>query len=63
MRLELSRLFLPSFNERRCLRCNGLAFDKEEKQCVILEYTRAMDTTEDWAEKKEQEKNDRYSSY
>jgi len=29
----------------------------------ILEYTRAMDTNEDWAEKKEQEKNDRYSSH
>ena len=25
-------------------------------------YTRAMDTNEDWAERKEQEKNDRYSS-
>ena len=34
----------------------------EEKLCVFLEYTRAMDTNEDWAEKKEQEKNDRYSS-
>ena len=38
------------------------AFDKEEKLCVFLEYTRAMDTTEDWAERKEQEKIDRYSS-
>jgi len=27
-----------------------------------MEYTRAMDTNEDWAEKKEHEKNDRYSS-
>jgi len=44
-------------------RPNGLAFDKEEKLCVFLEYTRAMDTNEDWAEKKEQEKNDRYSSH
>jgi len=43
-------------------RPDGLAFDKEEKLCVLLEYTRAMDTKEDWAEKKEQEKNDRYSS-
>jgi len=43
-------------------RPDGLAFDKEEKFCVLLEYTRAMDTNEDWAEKKEQEKNDRYSS-
>ena len=39
-----------------------LAFDKEEKLCVLMEYTRAMDTNEDWAEKKEQGKNDRYSS-
>ena len=30
-------------------RPDGLAFDKEEKLCVFLEYTRAMDTTEDWA--------------
>ena len=37
-------------------RPDGLAFDKEKKVCVFLEYTRAMDTNEDWAEKKEQEK-------
>jgi len=42
---------------------DGLAFDKEFFLCVFLEYTRAMDTNEDWAEKKEQEKNDRYSSH
>ena len=40
-------------------RPDGLAFDKEKKLCVFLEYTRAIDTNEDWAEKKEQEKNDR----
>jgi len=40
-------------------RPDGLAFDKEEK----LKYTRNMDTNEYWAEKKEQEKNDRYSSH
>jgi len=34
-------------------RPDGLAFDKENKLCVFLEYTRAMDTNEDWAEKKE----------
>jgi len=44
-------------------RPDGLAFDKEKKLCVFLGYTRAMDTNEDWAEKKEQEKNDRYSSH
>jgi len=44
-------------------RLDGLAFDKEKKLCVFLEYTRAMDTNEDWAEKKEQEKNGRYSSH
>jgi len=37
-------------------RPDGLAFDKEKKLCVLLEYTRAMDTNEVWAEKKEQEK-------
>ena len=41
----------------RSRRPDGLAFDKEKKLCVFLEYTRAMDTNEDWAEKKEQEKN------
>jgi len=44
-------------------RPDGLAFDKEEKLCVFLEYTIAMDTNEDWAERKEKEKNDRYSSH
>jgi len=44
------------------LRPDGLPFDMEETLCVFLEYARAMDTNEDWAEKKEQEKNDRYSS-
>jgi len=44
-------------------RPDGLVFDKEKKLCVFLEYTRAMDTNEDWAEKKEQEKSDRYSSH
>ena len=43
-------------------RPDGLAFDKEKKLCVFLKYTRAMDTNEDWAERKEQEKNDRYTS-
>jgi len=28
-------------------RPDGLALDKEEKSCVFLEYTRAMDTNED----------------
>jgi len=44
-------------------RQDGLVFDKEEKLCVFLEYTRAMDTNEDWAKMKEQEKNERYSSH
>ena len=30
-------------------RPDGLAFDKEKKLCAFLEYTRAMDTNEDWA--------------
>jgi len=44
-------------------RPDGLAFDTGKKLCIFLEYTRAMDTNEDWAEKKEQGKNDRYSSH
>ena len=44
------------------LRPDGLAFDMREILCVFLEYTKAMDTNADWAERKEQEKNDRYSS-
>ena len=44
-------------------RPDGLACNKEKKLCVFLEYTRVMDTNEDWAEKKEQEKNDRYISH
>jgi len=44
-------------------RRDGLAFDKDKKSCVFLEYTRAMDTIEDWATKKEQEKDDRYSAH
>jgi len=44
-------------------RPDGLAFDKGKKLCVFMEYTRAMDTNEDWAEKKVQEKNYRYSSH
>jgi len=44
-------------------RPDGLACDKEKKLCVFPQYTRAMDTNEDWAEKKEQEKIDRYSSH
>jgi len=31
-------------------RPNG--FDKKKKLCMFLEYTRAVDTNEDWAEKK-----------
>jgi len=44
-------------------RPDGLACDKEKKLCEFLEYTRAMDTNEDWAEKKEQGKNYRHSSH
>jgi len=44
-------------------RPDGLAFDKEKKLCVFLEYKRAMNTNKYWAEKKEQEKNHKYSSH
>jgi len=58
--IDLDETDIDTFIARRP---DGLAFDKEKKFCVFLEYTRAMDTNEDWAEKKEQEKNDRYSSH
>jgi len=51
---------LDTFISRRP---DGLAFDKGQKSCVFLEYTRAMDTNEDWATKKIQEKDNRYSSH
>jgi len=44
-------------------RPDGLAFDKGKKKGVFLEYTRAMVTNEYWAEKLEQEKDERYSSH
>ena len=51
---------LETFISRRP---DGLAFGKAKKSCVFLEYTRTMDTNEVWATKKEQEKDDRYSSH
>ena len=42
--------------------CVYICLSLVKKLSVFLEYTRAMDTTEDWAERKEQEKNDSYSS-
>jgi len=47
--IDFDDMDIDSFIARRS---DGLAFDKEEKLCVFLEYTRAMDTNEDWAEKK-----------
>jgi len=44
-------------------RLDGLAFDKEKKSCLFLEYTRAMDTNEDCATKKKTEKDDRCSTH
>ena len=49
---------LDTFISRRP---DGLAFDYENQKYVILEYTRAMD--EDWPNKKEMEKDDRYSTH
>ena len=37
-------------------RPDGLAFDKEKKLCVFLEYTRAMDTNEDWQSERSRRK-------
>ena len=58
--IEFDDADIDSFIARRP---DGLAFDNEEKLCVLMQYTRAMDTNKDWAEKKEQEENDRYSSH
>ena len=44
-------------------RPDGLAFDKENKLCVFPEYTRAMDTFEDWSTKKQAEKDEWYSTH
>jgi len=49
---------LDTFISRRP---DGLAFDYENQKCVLLEYTKAMD--EDWPNKKESEKDDRYSTH
>jgi len=57
--IEFDDADIDTFISRRP---DGLAFDMEDKLCVFLEYTRAMDTNEDWAERKEQEEYDRYSS-
>jgi len=51
--IDFDEIHIDTFIARRP---DGLAFDKEKKLCVFLEYTKAMDTNDDWAEKKEQEK-------
>jgi len=58
--IDLGETDIDTFISRRP---DGQAFEKEKKSCVFLEYTRAMDANEEWAEKKEQKKNDRYSSH
>ena len=50
------------------LRPDGVAFDDKDKHCVLLEFTRPMDSVSsslegDWAEKKELEKNARYGMH
>jgi len=57
---EISESDIHTFLARRP---DGLAFDKENKLCVFLEFTRAMDTDEDWAIRKEGEKNGRYGTH
>ena len=47
------------------LRPDGVAFDDKNKHCVLLEFTRPMDSVTsseegDWVEIKELEKNERY---
>jgi len=50
------------------LRPDGAAFDDKNKHCVLLEFTRPMDSVSsspegDWAERKELEKNARYGMH
>jgi len=58
--IDISDSEIHTFLARRP---DGLAFDRENKLCVFLEFTRAMDTDEDWATRKEDEKNDRYGTH
>jgi len=48
------------------LRPDGVAFNEMERKCILLEFTRPMDSIDssddgDWAESKEAEKNARYA--
>ena len=52
-RLALMRGFLR-------LRPDGIALCPSSKTVCVLEFTRAMDTQQDWEKKKEKEKLDRY---
>ena len=50
------------------LRPDGVAFDDKNKHCVLLEFTRPMDSVSsspegDWAERQELEKNARYGMH
>jgi len=50
------------------LRPDGVAFDDKNKHCVLLKFTRPMDSVSsspegDWAEKKELEKNAKYGMH
>ena len=50
------------------LRPDGVTFDDKNKHCVLLEFTRPMDSVSsspegDWAERKELEKNARYGMH
>ena len=42
------------------LRPDGIALCPSSKTVCVLEFTRAMDTQQDWEKKKEKEKLDRY---
>ena len=43
------------------LRPDGYALHHKSKRLAILEFTRAMDSSEDWEEKKDAEKRSRYA--
>jgi hypothetical protein len=45
------------------LRPDGYAVHQKSKRLAILEFTRAMDSSEDWELKKDAEKRKRYAPF
>ena len=58
LRKHLSQTFVSSFLD---LRPDGFAIHQKSKRVAILEFTRAMDFSDDWETKKDAEKRARYA--